>query len=144
LSLLVRRFKTEDLDIIANLERDIFNQTYALDFLDTFRSSGEILVAVLEQNIVGLIGWFSNQDAAEIIMIGVIETARCQKIATRLLIAAISLLKQNQVQTLFIEVRESNEAATAFYQKNGFKVNRIRKNYYQNPQEDAIEMSVNL
>jgi ribosomal-protein-alanine acetyltransferase len=144
LSLLVRRFKTEDLDIIANLERDIFNQTYALDFLDTFRSSGEILVAVLEQNIVGLIGWFSNQDAAEIIMIGVIETARCQKIATRLLIAAISLLKQNQVQTLFIEVRESNEAATAFYQKNGFKINRIRKNYYQNPQEDAIEMSVNL
>ncbi len=144
MSLLIRRFKTEDLNIIADLERDIFKQTYTLDFLETFKSSGEILVAILEQRIVGLIGWFSNQDSAEIIMIGVIETARCQKIATRLLIAAISLLKQNQVQTLFIEVRTSNEAAIAFYQKNGFKINRIRKNYYQDPQDDAIEMSVNL
>ncbi len=144
MSLLVRRFKTEDLDIIADLERDIFNQTYALDFLETFKSSGEILVAIIDCNIVGLIGWFSNQETAEIIMIGINKKFRCQKIATRLLIAAISILKQNQVQTLFIEVRTSNEAAIAFYHKNGFEINRVRKNYYQDPQEDAIEMSVNL
>lgn len=144
MSLLIRRFKTEDLDIIANLEREIFKQTYTLDFLDTFQSNGEILVAILEQNIVGLVGWFSNQDTAEIIMIGVVKKARCQKIATRLLIAAISLLKQNQVQTLFIEVRASNEPAIAFYKKSGFKINRIRDNYYLDPPEDAIEMSVSL
>ena len=39
-----------------------------------------------------------------------------------------------------LEVRSSNEAAIRLYQKNGFVLEGIRKNYYRNPVEDACIM----
>ena len=41
---------------------------------------------------------------------------------------------------IFLEVRESNQNAIALYQKYKFKQVGIRKNFYQNPQENAILM----
>ncbi|MGT2933778.1 ribosomal protein S18-alanine N-acetyltransferase [Streptococcus catagoni] len=41
---------------------------------------------------------------------------------------------------LFLEVRESNTAARALYQKFAFKVIGKRKNYYRDPIEDALIM----
>ena len=136
--------KSDELDVITNIETTIFNQSYTADYLETFHLNGDVLVAAVDKEIVGIIGWFSNHETAEIIMLGVIKEVRRQKIATRLLIAMLSVLKQNKTVMVFIEVRKNNEAAINFYQKNGFKINRIRKNYYQNPFDDAIEMSVNL
>ena len=48
------------------------------------------------------------------------------------------LLKLAQdVEQVFLEVRVSNAAAIALYQKAGFVPISIRKGYYQNPKEDA-------
>lgn len=41
---------------------------------------------------------------------------------------------------IFLEVRASNNAAQALYQKNGFNAIGHRKNYYHDPVEDAIIM----
>jgi ribosomal-protein-alanine N-acetyltransferase len=35
-------------------------------------------------------------------------------------------------------VRESNEAARALYEGLGFKVEGVRRDYYQAPREDAL------
>lgn len=43
-------------------------------------------------------------------------------------------------ESIFLEVRASNEAARALYAKYGFVQVGKRKNYYQNPAEDAILM----
>ena len=37
-----------------------------------------------------------------------------------------------------LEVRQSNEAALALYRKYGFEQSGRRKNYYDNPTEDAL------
>jgi ribosomal-protein-alanine N-acetyltransferase len=37
-----------------------------------------------------------------------------------------------------LEVRESNEAARALYEGLGFKVEGVRRDYYQAPREDAL------
>ena len=42
---------------------------------------------------------------------------------------------------LFLEVRESNLAARSPYESEGFVTDGKRKNFYQNPREDAILMS---
>ena len=42
--------------------------------------------------------------------------------------------------TLFLEVRASNVIAQKLYQNLGFKAYHTRKNYYQDPVEDAILM----
>lgn len=39
-----------------------------------------------------------------------------------------------------LEVRSSNEAARELYEKIGFKARSIRRNYYNNPKEDAVIM----
>ncbi|EMB52992.1 putative ribosomal-protein-alanine acetyltransferase [Streptococcus mutans 11A1] len=41
---------------------------------------------------------------------------------------------------IFLEVRASNQAAQALYQKFGFRSLTTRKDYYHNPKEDAILM----
>jgi [ribosomal protein S18]-alanine N-acetyltransferase len=40
--------------------------------------------------------------------------------------------------SIFLEVRESNQAARALYQGLGFQETGLRKNYYANPTEDAM------
>lgn len=39
---------------------------------------------------------------------------------------------------IFLEVRESNVPARRLYEKHGFRETARRRNYYQNPPEDAI------
>jgi ribosomal-protein-alanine N-acetyltransferase len=39
---------------------------------------------------------------------------------------------------VILEVRESNFAARKLYERQGFQVSGRRKNYYQNPAEDAL------
>lgn len=39
---------------------------------------------------------------------------------------------------IFLEVRESNHTARAFYQKSGFRQTGRRSRYYTNPPEDAL------
>lgn len=41
---------------------------------------------------------------------------------------------------VFLEVRDSNAAARALYEKMGFSRYAVRRNYYENPAEDAILM----
>ena len=42
----------------------------------------------------------------------------------------------------FLEVRQSNEAAKALYEKVGYKSISIRKDYYSDPNEDAVIYSM--
>ena len=42
---------------------------------------------------------------------------------------------------LTLEVRASNQAAIALYEKHGFTQAGLRKNYYEKPREDAVIMT---
>lgn len=44
----------------------------------------------------------------------------------------------------FLELRAGNHAALALYERCGFKVTAHRKNYYSDPVEDALVMTVEL
>ena len=41
-------------------------------------------------------------------------------------------------QSATLEVRRSNEAARALYEGLGFRVDGVRRDYYQHPREDAL------
>ena len=47
---------------------------------------------------------------------------------------------EDRSEPIFLEVRTSNQAAQALYKKFGFESLGIRKNYYHEPQEDAVIM----
>jgi ribosomal protein S18 acetylase RimI-like enzyme len=55
----------------------------------------------------------------------------------------ITIAKYFNINRIILEVKESNKIAYNLYQKNGFKINRIRKQLYKN-EEDAFEMILKL
>ena len=55
--------------------------------------------------------------------------------------AVISHMVENDLLSLFLEVRKSNLAAVNLYKKHGFINVRVRKDYYNDPVEDAIVMT---
>jgi ribosomal protein S18 acetylase RimI-like enzyme len=53
-------------------------------------------------------------------------------------------LRRRGVNKLFLEVRESNEAGIAFYEKMGFAKTGRRPGYYREPEEAALLMEKKL
>ncbi|HET6464513.1 MAG TPA: ribosomal protein S18-alanine N-acetyltransferase [Nitrospiria bacterium] len=53
----------------------------------------------------------------------------------------LSWAKENAVSLITLEVRASNEAAKRLYEKLGFKLVAVRRNYYRDPREDALIMN---
>lgn len=74
-----------------------------------------------------------------------IEPSKCrQGLATALLDYVLVQLKARNVQSLFLEVRTSNQGAIRLYQNAGFETIATRKNYYQHPIEDALILQLSL
>jgi ribosomal-protein-alanine N-acetyltransferase len=74
----------------------------------------------------------------EIENIAVAGPARRRGLGTRLLGEFLDLARTQEVKGIFLEVRESNQAARALYEKWGFQEEGRRPRYYSGPEEDAI------
>jgi ribosomal-protein-alanine N-acetyltransferase len=72
------------------------------------------------------------------------EQFRRQGFATRLLLELINVARTEHASAIFLEVRESNHAARAFYQNRGFLETGRRPRYYSHPSEDAITYRLRL
>ncbi|HLZ11666.1 MAG TPA: GNAT family N-acetyltransferase [Candidatus Acidoferrum sp.] len=64
--------------------------------------------------------------------------------ASGLLTAAVTECREHRFESVYLEVRESNERALSFYKKHGFSPSGRRPNYYRNPVEAAVTMSLRL
>ena len=64
--------------------------------------------------------------------------------ATELLIHILSEKKNEGIETVSLEVRVSNNAAKALYEKLGFTAVGTRKKLYDKPVEDGLEMITEL
>jgi [ribosomal protein S18]-alanine N-acetyltransferase len=69
---------------------------------------------------------------------------RRQRVGTDLLTCILSEGLQKGATAAFLEVRAGNRSAQALYQECGFRTVGRRRNYYSNPTEDALIMSVPL
>lgn len=73
--------------------------------------------------------------------IAVAPDARRQGVADALLGTVLSFGREH-LSVLTLEVRASNAPAAALYEKHGFAAVGRRKNYYTDPKEDAILMTL--
>ena len=81
---------------------------------------------------------------AEILNAAVILTKRRKGQGGALLKAVMDDFRERGVSRVFLEVRESNEAGIAFYEKHGFSKTGRRAGYYRDPDEPAIVMEMKL
>lgn len=94
--------------------------------------------------VAGFLIFSSVLDEAEIIEVAVAENLRRAGIASGLMNEIFDWCKKNGIGRIFLEVRESNFPARAYYKKFGFSEDGLRKNYYRNPVENAVLMSVKI
>ena len=97
-----------------------------------------LTVATLHGQVVGFaVARSVAPDEHELLNIAVEPAYRGHGIGGRLLESLLDALAGG----VFLEVRESNTAAIAFYQKAGFRVSGMRKAYYRDPVESGIVMT---
>ncbi len=96
------------------------------------------LVALDGDRVAGYVGSQSVLGEADVMNIAVSPDYRHQGIAKRLLRFLQKCLTDENVHSLTLEVRRSNEPAIALYAQEHFVQVGCRKNYYRHPTEDAL------
>jgi ribosomal-protein-alanine N-acetyltransferase len=76
--------------------------------------------------------------------VAVREGYRRRGIGTCLLQRVLDQGRQMGARTAFLEVRSGNHAAQSLYKTCGFKPVSVRANYYSEPREDAVVMSLTI
>jgi ribosomal-protein-alanine N-acetyltransferase len=96
------------------------------------------LVAEEAAQVVGFIVGRQTGQEWEIENIAVTGSARRRGLGTRLLGEFMDMVRSRGGREIFLEVRESNLAARALYEKWAFLEAGRRKDYYEHPAEDAL------
>jgi len=141
-NLLVNKMNFNDLD---NLNISEFDDFWNLDILkDELKSNNsEFIVAKLENEVVGFAGAKFIIDEADIMNIAVKSSYRKQGIASLLLKNLIDVCKNNNINSINLEVNKENFPAINLYKKYEFLEVGRRKNYYDG-KFDAILMKKNI
>ena len=138
----IRRSRPDDATEIAEMEKTVFGDPFGQKDIFSYICSdnGMCFTATDDSGVVGYILGTKIPPEAEIYRIAVREDKRQRGIGYRLLSFALKTERGSGVETVFLEVRSKNIPARALYNAYGFKEIGIRKNYYQNPSDDAIIM----
>lgn len=125
---------------IALLERECFADPWSQQSIasELHNPLSLWLVAQEGQTLLGYVGSQTCQDETDMMNIAVSPASRRQGVARALIEALVSALRERGSKQLTLEVRASNGPARQLYESLGFLQVGLRKNYYQNPKEDAL------
>lgn len=96
------------------------------------------------QRIAGYIVARESAGELHINNVAVRDQYRRRGVGSALLKRIVEAARRLKVQVAFLEVRSGNLAAQALYEKIGFKAIARRPDYYSDPREDAVVMSLTL
>ena len=129
---------------IASLEKECFTDPWSENLLEDALFDPQASFIVAEDgedgNILGYAGLHAVLDEGYIDNIAVVPDARRHGVASALLEVFCRFGEVN-LAFLTLEVRKSNMAAIALYEKFGFQWAGLRPGYYQHPREDAVIMT---
>lgn len=145
----IRAFRAPDAPAIAEILRD---STEAAQWPPgsypklAESPGGVVLVCEAERNgqLVGFVAARQAADEAEILNLAVHPANRRTGTATALLLAVVERFRAGHATRIFLEVRESNAPAIAFYRKHAFRQVGRRPNYYRQPDEAALILERSL
>lgn len=137
-----RRLRAEDVPMVSRLEKETFSMPWpAESFLNMIEKEDmAYFVAEEDGQILGGCGLYLIAGEGSITNVAVATEARRRGIATGLLTYLLSEGDRAGLTAYTLEVRVSNRAAIALYEKLGFVSEGIRPNFYEKPREDAMIM----
>lgn len=143
--MLIRQARLEDALGIFKVEEDCFSIPWSLESVEEeLKNPDRKLYFVVEEEhqIVAYAGAWLVADEGQITNIAVLRTKRREGYGAMLTKKLIKELFKAGMEEVFLEVRVSNIAALALYRRLGFTVKGLRKDYYNEPKEDAYIMSL--
>lgn len=142
---LIRGAARFDLDQIAGIERDSFPAPWPREFFDLELQAEHrfSLVATLDSRIVGYLFAMYVFEEMHINKIAVDVAHRRRRIAEALMSHTFRFAKEHEIETLTLEVRETNRSAQHFYLHLGFERTHVRRRYYPDG-EDAVIMTLRV
>ena len=136
-------FTGEYLDDVEKIENACFSLPWSREaFVEVLSNPLAVFtVAVADGHAVGYAGMYHILNEGQITNIAVLPERRGAGVASEIFEYLLSYAKENGVEYLTLEVRDSNEAARAMYEKFGFEPVGVRENYYSAPGKPPLLMT---
>src|SRR5690606_18347653 len=116
---MIRLMQAADVDAGAKIERSVQSHPWTLkQFQDRVTDYQSTLIEVHGQ-VAGFCILHPVLDEANLLLMAIDPAQQGHGLGYQLLEASVAMLKNNPVQ-IFLEVRESNQAAIKLYEKSGF------------------------
>ncbi len=134
----IKKLSQEYIKDVADIEKACFSKPWneisiAAELKNEF---SRFYVAVEDGKAVGFVGLYALSGEADIVRVGVLPQYRNRGIARAVLKKSL----ENVDGDVFLDVRESNAPAISLYRSLGFYDTGVRKNYYSEPEENAVLM----
>ena len=137
----IRLITKDDLVQIAEIERLSFSEPWSEASLELLLNDGNFgVAAICDRRAVAYVGGISAPPEGEIANVATHPDYRRRGLADAVIEALMEEARRRGIDALYLEVRRSNTAARALYEKQGFEVIGERRGFYSNPKEDALLM----
>jgi ribosomal-protein-alanine N-acetyltransferase len=139
---IVRAAAGDDLSEIAALQAQTFTNPWSAESLRWELTETDVARLYTMRDAEGRLAAYCAcwviLDELHINSLAVDTRLRRQGLATMLLRSVFADALADGVTKATLEVRRSNTAALGLYERLGFSVEGVRKDYYQQPREDAL------
>ena len=136
----IRKALPEDAAAIYEIENEISRHPWTEDQIREEIEFSQAYTCVAETG--GRIAGFATmQNAAEFAHInelGVLSSQRRRGLGRRIMEDLIREAEERGCDTVSLEVRRSNDPALSLYRSFGFRQEGVRRDFYRDPQEDAL------
>lgn len=143
----LRPLAPADLDRVVAIEQSAFTDPWPRRAFEELLAEGHIRSLAIDGDdgrLAGYVFCSIAADEGEILNLAVNPGARRRGYGRRLVAAALDLMRKQGVMGIYLEVRQSNEAAIRLYADAGFRSVSVRRGYYRNPTEHALTMALKL
>ena len=138
---MIRLMQKADVNSITQIEQLVQSHPWTAKQFEESIASYVATVVEQQGQVVGFCILQPVLDEANLLLMAIHTSQQGKGLGYQLLESSIALLKNNPLQ-IFLEVRESNQAAIALYEKSGFHQIDLRKNYY--PKPDGARQHANI
>jgi len=131
-----------DLEGVLDVEAESFSNPWTRDMyaweLQNRSVCHVVLVRTADCRVAGFCAFWLVFDEVHINNVAMRPRFRAQGIGTALLQHVLAEARRLGARRATLEVRASNERARRLYERLGFYVAGVRRNYYTDPVEDAL------
>ena len=134
----IRKIDAESAKCAAELEKLCFSEPWSEKAILEEAERGFFIAAYVGGEFAGYAGMLCVLDERDICNVATAPEFRGKGVGKALVAALIESARKSGASVIMLEVRKSNAAAIALYEKAGFAFVGERKNFYARPREDAL------